>query len=154
MKWLVVLLLGVLLPAALVAGPMPARAAQPIAPAVVRAATHVQAAMPTRVVANCTHLAVKPRRVVVTCADGGIYVVFRHYRAWTRTLALGRGVYWFNDCKPSCAGGTFHHFRAFLRLGAVVMTARGPVFSRLQVRYLRGGVLHRVGYRLPTRPFG
>jgi len=145
MRKLVVLLAALVATAALAATELPAQAARPRDPA-------AQAVKPTLVVASCTHLAVKPRRVVVTCADGGIYVVFRHYRFWTRTAAQGRGVYWINDCKPSCAGGTFHHHRAHLRLARVVKTRRGPVFSRLHVRYTTSGKVHRVGYPLPTRP--
>jgi len=144
MKKLVVLLAVFLATATPAAAQLPAQAAK--APAA------AQAAQRTRVVARCTHLAVKPRKVIVTCADGGIYVVFRHYRSWTHTVALGRGVYWVNDCKPSCAGGTFHHHRAHLRLGRVVRTRRGPVFSRLHVRWTTNGTVHRVGYPLPTRP--
>ena len=146
MRKLVVLLTALVATAALTTGVLPAQAAGSDSPAGF-------AAKPTRAVANCTHLAVKPRRVVVTCADGGIYVVFRHYRSWTHTAATGRGVYWINDCKPSCAGGTFHHHRAHLRLARVVKTRHGPVFSRLHVRYTTpNGVVHRVGYQLPTRP--
>ena len=148
MKKPVVLLAVFLTIVTLAAAQLPAQAAPDARPA-----AQAQALKRTRVVANCTHLAVKPHRVVVTCADGGIYVVFRHYRSWTHTVALGRGVYWINDCKPSCAGGTFHHYRAHLRLGRVVRTKRGPVFSRLHVRYTTNGTLHRVGYPLPTRPF-
>ena len=145
MKKLVALLVSLVASATLTAGVVPAQAAGPDTSA-------GRAVQRTRVVAGCTHLAVKPRRVVVTCADGGIYVVFRHYRFWTRTAAQGRGVYWINDCKPSCAGGTFHHYRAHLRLARVVNTRRGPVFSRLHVRYSAKGTVHRVGYGLPTRP--
>jgi len=147
MRKLVVLLAALVAASALAAAELPAQAAGTDSPA-------GQVAKPTRVVASCSHLAVKPRRVVVTCADGNIYVVFRHYATWTHTAARGRGVYWINDCKPSCAGGTFHHYRAHLRLARVVKTRRGAVFSRLHVRYTTtNGTVHRVGYPLPTRPF-
>lgn len=148
MKRLVVLLAILASALALTAGAAPATATS-------AAGSVPQAAGRTRVLANCTHLAVKPRRVVVACADGGIYVVFRHYRSWRHLVARGRGVYSFNDCKPSCAGGTFHHYRgARLRLGHPVSTRRGPVFSRLHVRYVVHGKVHRVGYSLAVRPLG
>jgi hypothetical protein len=131
MKKLVVLLVALAASVALTAGASPAQAVRHGAPA------HAQAVKQTRVVANCTRLVVKPRRVVVTCADGNIYVVFRQYASWTKTAAVGGGAYWINDCKPSCAGGTFHRYPARLRLGRPVHTKAGMVFSRLQVRYTK-----------------
>ena len=147
MKKLVVMLVALAASVALAAGALPAQVARHGAPT-----GQAQAVKQTRVVANCTRLAVKPRRVVVTCADGNIYVVFRQYASWTHTSALGRGAYWINDCKPTCVGGTFHHYPARLRLGQPVKTMQGQVFSHLQVRYVKQGMIHRVGYSLPTSP--
>jgi hypothetical protein len=149
MKRLVVLLVASAASVALAAGALPAQAAGQHA-----RSGQTQMVKPTRVVANCNRLAVKPRRVVVTCADFGIFVVFRQYSSWTSTAALGSGIYRINDCKPSCVAGTVHRYQAQLRLGQVVKTKQGPVFSHLQVRYMKKGTMHRVGYALPTSLMG
>ena len=71
---------------------------------------------------------------VITCADAGIQLLQAQYQWWSRATAHGSGIYYFNDCTPSCAGGTFHSQRAVFTLYRVVRTARyGPLFSRISI---------------------
>jgi hypothetical protein len=46
--------------------------------------------------------------IMVACADGGLWLGKIRWTTWTRTVAAGRGVYHWNDCKPFCARGHFH----------------------------------------------
>lgn len=121
-------------------------------------ATSARAAQParrtaekTRVIADCVHRSIEPRKIVATCADGGVYAVVRSYGSWRRAQALGEGRLHMNDCDPSCAEGTFHSYRATFRLSRVVGTSHGPLFTRLGVTYIQGGEEHNAHYALPRR---
>ena len=63
---------------------------------------------PTFVSHNCTGVKVMPGQSMFACADGGFYVKHLEWSKWHRDRARARGTYHMNDCKPSCAGGTFH----------------------------------------------
>ena len=106
----------------------------------------------TRVIADCAHRTVEPRKVVITCGDGNIYVTVRTYGSWKARWALGQGRLHINDCRPSCAGGTFHSYPATFRFHRVVRTAHGRLFTRLGVTYVKGGEQRNREYALPRRP--
>jgi hypothetical protein len=107
------------------------------------------AAAPVRVIAACTHPVSKPRHYVITCADAGIQLRKAQYQWWSHNTAHGRGVYYFNDCTPSCAGGHFHAQRAAFTLYRVVKTADyGQLFSRITIDTRQA---HHV-YSLQTSP--
>ena len=110
-----------------------------------------QTAEKTRVIADCVHRSIEPRKIVATCADGGVYAVVRSYGSWRRAQALGEGRLHMNDCDPSCAEGTFHSYKATFRLYRVVSTSHGPLFTRLGVTYVQGGEEHDAHYVLPRR---
>ena len=57
---------------------------------------------------DCQHLRIEPHKILFACADGGYYVDHLDWNIWKVKRAVGRGVAHFNDCDPSCAGGTFH----------------------------------------------
>ncbi len=59
---------------------------------------------------NCNREQYKPRRIVVSCGDGGLYLANLHWRRWTRGSANATGSYVLNDCKPDCAEGHFHSY--------------------------------------------
>ena len=106
----------------------------------------------TEVIANCADRSVEPRKVIATCGDGNVYATIASYGSWRRKQALGEGRLHMNDCDPSCAGGTFHSYRATFRLYRVVDTRKGPLFTRLGVTYFQGGEEHEAHYVLPRRP--
>ena len=94
---------------------------------------------PTYVSHNCTGEKVEPGKIMFACADGGFYVNDLEWSVWTRDRARARGTYHMNDCKPSCAGGTFHE-----RTGTLILRRprRCPdidklVFRRAKVLYDR-----------------
>lgn len=71
---------------------------------------------PTYVSHNCTGARTEPGQIMFACADGGFYVNHLEWKFWHRDRARANGIYHMNDCKPSCAGGTFHE-----RTGHIVL---------------------------------
>jgi hypothetical protein len=52
---------------------------------------------------------VRPRLIILTCADAGLRVTRIHWLRWGGSVAKGRGTVSYNDCDPFCAGGHFHN---------------------------------------------
>lgn len=50
--------------------------------------------------------------------------------SWGRRAAAARGYAWLNDCRPDCARGRFHPFRARIR----VRRTRHGLFTRLIIK--------------------
>lgn len=89
---------------------------------------------------DCSRPRVKPSRIVATCADGGFYFTAQHWTYWNGREAGAKGKVHVNDCDPFCAGGTFHTFKAKIRLSKVrVKTCNGrrvPMFQKAKVRII------------------
>ena len=68
------------------------------------------AATQTFVPRDCVHEAVKPRSIIITCADANFVLTGLKWSHWRRTSAAGAGSAKINDCKPSCAQGHFHKY--------------------------------------------
>jgi hypothetical protein len=77
---------------------------------------HVQAGTRTFTVSDCHNLEIRPERIMFACADGGYYVTHLEWQRWRLLGATGRGLFHQNDCRPSCAGGTFHNRRGRITL--------------------------------------
>jgi hypothetical protein len=106
------------------------------------------AAQHTRVISSCTHARYAPTHYVFFCADGGAGLRHAAYTDWTKTDAHGHGTYYWNDCKPSCAGGTIHHATAMFRLYRVRTSDKyGPLFTRIEVATAK----HDYHYDIPTK---
>ena len=76
---------------------------------------------------------VRPRSLVVACADGNFYVTGLSWTRWDARRADGSGVGHLNDCKPYCAAGHFHTYPVAVSLDAVARCgSRGELqFTRL-----------------------
>ena len=100
-----------------------------------------------KVISSCTKATYQPKSYVFFCADGGAGLQHATYTWWTDKTAHGTGTYYFNDCKPSCAGGTVHKQAAEFTLYRVRRTSKyGPLFTRAEVDTKRG---HHV-FQFPT----
>jgi hypothetical protein len=53
-------------------------------------------------------LKIKPKSVILACADDGILVEKASWTHWGRATATASAALAENDCTPNCAGGTFH----------------------------------------------
>jgi hypothetical protein len=54
---------------------------------------------------NCEIPIHKPASLLLTCADGGIYVEKIKWNSWGQMGATGTGIFSENLCEPSCAEG-------------------------------------------------
>lgn len=59
---------------------------------------------------NCVDQKVKPKRVIVTCADAGFVLTGMTWRQWGQSRAQATGTARVNDCEPSCADGTVRSY--------------------------------------------
>jgi hypothetical protein len=105
---------------------------------------------------DCVHVRVRPRRIMFACADGNYFVKRLEWSRWRMWRAVGRGVFYLNDCDPNCAEGTFHH-----RWGKITLRRRlwcpdvgKYVFRRARVVYdrpLLGQTTDRIRLFCPFR---
>lgn len=54
---------------------------------------------------NCEIPEQKPESILITCADGGIYVEKIKWSTWSQEGATGSSIFSENLCEPSCAEG-------------------------------------------------
>ena len=57
---------------------------------------------------NCNQLAVRPKTLVLTCADSNRYMRNIIWSTWTPSSARATGTLTWNDCTPSCVSGHWH----------------------------------------------
>lgn len=63
---------------------------------------------------------VKPREVVLACADAGLGMRGIVWLGWGQPIAAGVGTAYANDCTPTCASGHFHTYRGVLLLSGTL----------------------------------
>jgi hypothetical protein len=82
---------------------------------------------------------VRPREIVLACADANWGVGHLRWHRWGTSRAHARGIAFVNTCTPNCAAGTIVRYR-------VRVVARGLVRGRNGARYTR---LRMVAFRRP-----
>jgi hypothetical protein len=125
----------------------------PLALAVVPAAgaTAAPSSQRVKVISSCTKATYQPKSYIFFCADGGAGLKQATYAWWTVKTAHGSGTYYFNDCKPSCAGGTVHEQAAEFTAYRVRDTKNhGELFTRVEVDTRHA---HHV-FQMPTATYG
>jgi hypothetical protein len=58
-----------------------------------------------------TNAIVRPQQILIACGDGNYFLAQLKWSRWTRSSAAGVAIAHINDCKPTCAAGTFHWYR-------------------------------------------
>lgn len=71
-----------------------------------------------------------------------------HWLYWKPARALARGFDWINNCRPFCARGTFHRFRATVR----AWRPRHGRFTRMTIKARIGGRIRYDHRRLIVTP--
>jgi len=103
----------------------------------------------TYAMTDCRHLRTTPRSILFACGDGNYYVDHLRWFRWRPWKAAGFGLFHQNDCRPSCADGTFHTEWGWLWLrNRDRCTPPGKfVFQHVRVRY-EGKLLgrHRIAF--------
>ena len=92
-------------------------------------------------IVNCRgNQVVKPKQIVITCADAQISIVKITWTSWTANEARGRGTLAWNTCLPTdCADGIVQTYRARITLGGVASGPDGTVFSQVRLAFPNGG---------------
>jgi hypothetical protein len=133
----------------------PPSAASPTAPASPAAPTGAGAVV-TRVVANCSvapdTLAVRPKGIVIACADGNLGVEKMSWASWGASTATGRGTLYENQCEPNCAEGKFATYQVAVTLSTVKSSSQGAWFSELAVTWEGARPSNATPDRFPLMP--
>lgn len=100
--------------------------------------THAAAPVP-RVVADCAEapdtLQVRPKGIVIACADGGLGFAKLTWTRWGAPTATGQGELYENRCEPNCASGKYATYPVLVTLSRVRNSSRGAYFSELTVTW-------------------
>ncbi len=78
---------------------------------------------------------VRPASVVLACGDGNFGVRKLHWSGWGKPTARANGIAYANDCKPFCAAGHFHTYRAVLVASGRRVCHGVPVYARVRVSF-------------------
>jgi hypothetical protein len=88
---------------------------------------------------DCTKPRVEPGRIVVACADFGLYFKIKRWSYWNRRGAAADAKMKANDCIPSCATGTFRSYPVRIKLSKVRSKRcngrRVPLFQKLRANF-------------------
>lgn len=85
---------------------------------------------------NCWSLQSAPTGLVLACADYNYRLESLTWRGWGRSGTTARGTARINDCKPDCAGGTFHSYAVRVLADRLRSCGRTPYYSQLVVTYV------------------
>ena len=103
---------------------------------------------------NCNQEQFKPRKIVLACGDGGIWLSKLNWSSWSGSKASASGNYNANDCTPDCAAGHVHSYPVKVTLSGPKscpgQTGRG--FKRAALTYTGTrplGAPARVTFRCP-----
>jgi hypothetical protein len=78
---------------------------------------------------------VQPVSVVLACADANFGVRKLRWARWGQATARATGVAYANDCKPYCAAGHFHTYRAVLVASGRQVCRGVPSYARVRVSF-------------------
>lgn len=90
---------------------------------------------------NCVGKAeIKPKEIIVTCADAGVMVNKITWSKWTNNVAKGLGTLVWNTCLPkTCVDGIVQKYKVKVTLGRVASAPNIPVFTGMTLTYPGGG---------------
>ena len=100
-----------------------------------------QAATGDTVLINCAGKGqIKPKSIVITCADAGVMVNKITWSKWTNNEARGSGTLVWNTCLPkTCVDGIVQTYKVKVTLGRVASGPNISVFSGMTLRFPGGG---------------
>ncbi len=83
---------------------------------------------------------VKPKQIVVTCADAGVVVKGIKWTSWTMNGAKGVGTLAWNTCLPkTCVDGIIEKYKVKVTLGGVASAPNVSVFTQMTLGFPKGG---------------
>lgn len=82
---------------------------------------------------------VRPSALLVSCADGTLFLAGLHWSRWDRTEAIASGTATHNDCVPTCRFGRLTGRRVVVRLYRARTCRNGErEFTRFTFTFARG----------------
>jgi hypothetical protein len=88
---------------------------------------------------DCSKPKVEPQRIVISCADDGIFVDSITWNSWKKRKATGEGTLNVNTCNPNCAEGNFKTYPVDMTLNKVRERKCGkkkvPLFLKLLLSF-------------------
>lgn len=93
------------------------------------------------VVVNCLGKGVvKPKQIVLACADDQIFVYKITWKSWKANEAKGSGTLVWNTCLPkTCAAGIVQKYQVNVKLGRVASGPGIDAFSGMTLSFPNGG---------------
>jgi hypothetical protein len=79
---------------------------------------------------------IRPGSLLVACGDGNFYFTGVEWSTWRATSATATAIAHQNDCKPYCAAGHFHTYRAAVTLSKPRACKGRTVFLHVGWRFL------------------
>lgn len=102
------------------------------------------------VAARCTDHVLKPRKIILACADANLYASSIAWQSYGGSEAVGQALMHINDCSPSCVSGHFHTFRSQIRLRRIVRCSDGRLYyTRARYEGVAGPKRWSVSYIKP-----
>ncbi|MBO0801560.1 MAG: hypothetical protein J2P25_00580 [Nocardiopsaceae bacterium] len=86
-------------------------------------------------VADCAKASTRPSGIVIACADHGLGVEKMTWTSWGTSSATGQGIFYENQCQPSCAKGKTATYPVQVTLSKVKTSSQGAYFSELTVTW-------------------
>ena len=103
-------------------------------------------------VLTCSGAAVvRPRTLIVACADANTSLQSTHWSTWGSAGASGTTTFAMNLCTPYCAASPLSHFpHSSVTLSAPISSRHGTYFSSLVVRYRQGSTWKTFTFAWPA----
>ena len=94
---------------------------------------------------DCEFPVQRPLQIMLTCADGGMFVTEITWNTWTETGASGTGTYSQNMCDPNCAEGTRVNVPVTIKLSGPFEYKERNLLKTLDIEATNGGELPNGG---------
>ena len=104
---------------------------------------------------NCNQLKFKPKKITLSCGDGGTWLGKLKWSSWSNTQAVGTGNFTAINCTPDCAAGHAHSVAVKVTLSKVKTCPNqvNPAFKQATLAY-KGkrpkGAPAKVNFRCPA----
>jgi hypothetical protein len=83
---------------------------------------------------------IRPKEIVITCADANVLINKITWTTWNNNAARGRGTLAWNTCLPkTCVDGIVQTYKVKIRLGRVASGPNASVFTGLTLGFPGGG---------------
>jgi hypothetical protein len=106
-----------------------------IAVALLGAAAIPATASSGRYVTDCNRAKMRPSSITITCGDANAAVIDLKWSSWGGSKAHATGKFAYNDCKPSCAGGSGKTVPATVALSGSKMCGSRNTYHAMVVHF-------------------